>query len=638
VSTSVFSKIKTVERALHKAMHGDEILLTAGKYIENITINKHVTIRAKMTDVFIKGVVIVPKDIHVTFENVTIYPTTQLYVEGKITLINCSLIGAASNVLLSLHQGDAVIKQCRFNGASDIGIALLQNSHAIIENCTFEQNEKAHLLLDGSKAQLKKCEFSNGRHAIWIKADSKIQMENGKIHHHRGTQIIVQQSSSFIDFGSSIKHGEGNGIFAADDSSIELNSTTVQHHQLPQLWIQKSRLHMVSCQIEHGKESGLMLREFSEGTITNSLFAHHKMANVQLTLESLLNMTDSQIHSCMGVGVQVKDQSIINFIHTTFADHVLPQLFVTEKSICTLKNATFTNGKQVGIFVEKGASCSIVASTITAHENTAVTAIGAELFVLDTTISQNKGNGVLAVNDSTATIENCIFTENDMPHIAGKDHANVSLIQSKFTGGKSVFMIENCHLDVKDSEFINGTGVQIEVVGQSKGIISRSVVSGGTSNAIKVMQDATIEISECQITAHELPQIIVNDSSIVFKNNELLQGEKNGFIIENHSEALIQDSFISNHGYPQIWIDLDSTVELKSTQLTEGHESDIYVQNHSSLYATDCIIQNDKFQYNIQAVNHSKISLQQTSIEHSIGERFYSENHSEITHTFDEVN
>ena len=118
----------------------------------------------------------------------------------------------------------------------------------------------------------------------------------------------------------------------------------------------------------------------------------------------------------------------------------------------------------------------------------------------------------------------------------------------------------------------------------------------------------------------------------------MLQGDKNGFIIENHSEVFIQDSFISSHRYPQIWIDLDSTVELKSTQLTEGHESDIYVQNHSSLYASNCIIQNDKFPFNIQAINHSKINLQQTLIENATGEMFYSENNSEITHTFDEVN
>ncbi|AWE07558.1 right-handed parallel beta-helix repeat-containing protein [Lysinibacillus sp. 2017] len=639
VSTSVFSKFKTVERALQKALHDDEILLAAGKYVETITIKKQVTITAKVMDhVFLEGVIFIPKASHVTFKNLTIHPTTQLFVEGTITLTNCTFIGAASNVLLSLNNGRAFVEKCHFSGASDVGVVLINHSYAEFENCYFENNEKSHLLLDQSTAILKNCELLKSQHAIWLKSDSKINTENVKIHHHSGTQIIVQDQSTFIDYGSSIEHGEGNGLFASEKSMIELNSTVIQHHQLPQLWIQKSQLNLSNCQIQHGKESGLMLREFSEGTITNTLFAYHKIANVQLTLESLLNMTDSQIHSCQGVGVQVKEKSIINFINTTFADNVLPQLFVTEKSICTVKEATIKNGKQVGVFVEKDASCSIVDSHIINHENTAITVIGAELFILDSDISQNKGNGILVVNESTATIENCTFNENNMPHIAGKEKASVSISQSKFTGGKSVFMVENCSLNIKESEFLDGTGVQIEIVGQTRATIHKSKVSGGKSNAIKVMKDAMLQISESQISTHKLPQIVVNDSSIIFKNNELLQGDKNGFIIENHSEVLIQDSFISNHRYPQIWIDLHSTVDLKSTQLTEGQESDIYVQNNSTVHASNCIIQNDKFQFNIQAVNHSKINLVQSTVGNSIGDTFYSENNSEITHNLDEVN
>ena len=106
---------------------------------------------------------------------------------------------------------------------------------------------------------------------------------------------------------------------------------------------------------------------------------------------------------------------------------------------------------------------------------------------------------------------------------------------------------------------------------------------------------------------------------------------------ENNSEAFIQDTFISKHSFPQIWIDLESNVELKSTQLTEGSESDIYVQNRSTLHATNCIIRNDKFQFNVQAVNYSKITLEETIVDNYAGEKFYSENNSTITNLLDEV-
>ena len=85
VSTSVFSMIKTVERAVQKANPEDEILVAAGKYKELLTITKDVVITAKNAEhVFIEGTIIVPKSKKLTLANMTIYPTTQLYVEGQI--------------------------------------------------------------------------------------------------------------------------------------------------------------------------------------------------------------------------------------------------------------------------------------------------------------------------------------------------------------------------------------------------------------------------------------------------------------------------------------------------------------------------------------------------------------------------
>ncbi|WP_341320213.1 right-handed parallel beta-helix repeat-containing protein [Solibacillus sp. FSL H8-0523] len=639
VSTSVFSLIKTVERAIQKASQGDTILVAAGKYKEALTIEEDVSISAKIAEhALIEGIIIVPKGKRLLLENITLHPTSQIFVEGTLHLINCVVKGALSNVLLSLNEGNVVAEKCQFTGATDVAVVLLNKSRASFEDCYFESNEKSHLLIEDSTIELVNSELLKSNHAVWLKSNSDAVLEQVRIHHHTGTQIIVQDASTLHMQGCGLEHGEGNGIYASKQSKIHINGTVIQHHALPQLWIQNSQLHVTNSQVNYGNESGLMLRECAEATITNTSFSHHKIANVQLTLESLLNMTTCQIYSCQGVGVQLKDKSIANFNETVFADNVLPQLFLSEHSICSLKDTTIKDGKQVGIFVEKNASCSIVSSAITNQENTAITVIGAELFMLDSIIQHNKGNGVLTVNQANTTIEGCTFQQNDMPHIAGKDHANVSIANCELIGGKGIFMVDNCQLDLRESTIRNGTGVQVEVVGQTKASVFKTYISDGDSNGIKVMKDATMHITESHITAHKMPQIVVNDSSVIFKNSELLCGGRNGLIIENNAEAFIQDSFISNHLYPQIWIDLNSAVELSDTQLTEGHESDIYVQNNSTLHANNCIIQNDKFIFNVQAVNNSKINLTQTTVENSIGDKFYSENNSQITYTLDELN
>ena len=639
VSTSIFSMIKTVERALQKSNPEDEVFVAAGKYKESLTIQKDVTITAKLTEhVLIEGVIIVPKSKKLILENITLHPTLQIYVEGKVILKNCVINGSLSSVLISLNGAHMHAVKSKFIGATDVAVALLNKSSATFEECYFENNGKTHFLIEDSSLELINCELSKSNHAIWLKKESDAYLENVRIHHHTGTQMIIQEASSLHMQGCGLEHGEGNGIYASEHSKIHINGTMIQHHVLPQLWIQNSQLHLSNSQVQDGNESGIMLRQCAEATISNTLFSFHKIANVQLTLESLLNMTNCQIYCCQGVGVQLKDKSIANFNDTVFAENVLPQLFLSEHSICTLKDTTIEEGKQVGIFVEKSSSCSIVTSTIRKQENTAITVIGAEMFILDSVIQQNKGNGILTVNGAKTTIEGCTFKNNKMPHIAGKDHANVSIASSEIDGGKGIFMVDNCQLDIRETTIKNGTGVQVEIVGQTKADLYKTQIQNGASNGIKVMNDATMHITDSQISAHKMPQIIVNDSSIILKNSELLRGERNGLIIENHAEAFIQDSFISNHLYPQIWIDLHSAVELSATQLTEGHESDFYVQNNSTLHANNCIIQNDKFKFNVQAVNNSKINLIQTTVENSVGDKFYSENNSQITYTLDELN
>ena len=226
---------------------------------------------------------------------------------------------------------------------------------------------------------------------------------------------------------------------------------------------------------------------------------------------------------------------------------------------------------------------------------------------------------------------------NEMPHIAGKGGVSITIQESELYEGKSLYVIDDSQLSVSDCKIYNSNGVQIEINNRTEAIVERCSISNGKTNGFKIMRGSRLHLEDCQISNHALPQIVLNDSTLVMKNSELLEGERNGLIIENKAKAFIHDSFITKHAFPQIWIDLESSVHLEYTQITEGAESDIYVQNRSSLHATGCVIRNDRFQYNVQAINYSNITLEDTRVENITGKMFYSENNSSITHSLDEV-
>lgn len=639
VSTSIFSAIKTIERAMTKAKRGDEIHLASGQYKESIQFHETVAMKGKNNrDTIIEGLFIVPEHTTITFEQLTIIPTAQFFIEGRAVFKNCLFQGAQTNVILSVSNGEVELEDCTIEQAKDVGLALFNKSEATITNCLFNGNGKSHLLLENSHLTIENSELTDAVHSMWLKDEATIKSVGNHIHHHSGTQIVVQERSAWIDSSSTLSHGKGNGVYATGESTVTLLGSYMHHQQLPQIWMQESELHAKNCTIEDGEESAIMLREHASAEIVNCTIGNHKIANVQATKESRLNIESSQLHSCEGVGVQLREKSIANFLDTTFKDHVLSQLFITEQSIASIKGCKFTDGKQVGILMEKGSSCTIADSSLSGHHNTAITVMEGELTALDCELAYNDGNGILAVTNAKVQVEGCRMYENEMPHIAGKANASITIHQTEFYKGKSLYIIDQSTLTASDCKIHQSDGVQIEISDQTEANLTRCAVSNGKTNGFKVLRNSHLELNDCQISNHALPQIVLNDSSLTMKNSELLNGERNGLIVENNSEAYIQDSFITKHIFPQIWIDLASSVELKDTQLTEGAESDIYVQNKSSLHASNCIIRNDRFQYNVQAVNYSNITLEDTLVENSFGKIFYSENNSVITHSLDEVN
>lgn len=638
VSTSIFSAIKTIDKALTKAVRNDEISLAPATYKENISITESVSIYGQnKNETIFEGVIIVPKGIKVRFHHMHFLPSSHFQIEGEAEFEECNFQGVQTKAIFSITSGQLTMTKCFMEGATDIGIAAFDHSAVTIQHCTFSNNGKTHLLIENSKLTLENSELSHANHAVWLKQDATCSSKYNHFHQHSGTQCIVQ-NAHFDDVGSELNNSAGNGIYASKNAQIKLQETSIKNHQLPQIWLQGSHLEARHLIITNGNECGLMISEQSSAELAICTIEQHKLSNVQIMSESRASFDQCQIHSCEGIGLQVKGSSIANFTKTVIANHTLTQIFISDRSIVSMNETEIAKGKQVGIIAEKFSNCTILNSVLREHANSGVTLLDSEMTILESKIEQNGGNGILALANGKLHVDRCAFTDNDMPHIGGKNRASIHLTNSQFTFGKSIFVTEKCELTVEHCEFTNSKGVQIEVDDMSKGTIRECKITDGTTNAIKVQKDSSIAIYNTHISMHKLQQVVINDSSLFMDECEVLDGERNGFIIEHHSEANIKNTFIARHAYPQIWVDRESVVDLIGVQLLESKESDLYVQNHSRLYANNCIIRNKHFQYAIQAINHSTIEFANSFIESPFDECYLQENNSSISSSFDEVN
>lgn len=637
VANTLFSSTKTIEKAISKCNSNDVIHVAPAHYVETLHITKSVHIIGRPDEqVTIEGTIIIPNNSEVTFNDVTLLPTAHIHIEGSAHFENCIFKGECSNALMSLTAAQVTVKNCKLEGAKDVAIAAFKNSDLVIDNCSFKNNGKAHVLLDQSTGSVCDSTFTKSTHALWLKNDASLTCQNNEIYEQHGTQIIVQQST-FKDVNSRISNSGGNGLFASKQAHVEMIDCLYETHVLPQIWVQESELHCTSTTIKAGHESALMIRNSSTANLSFCTITRHKIANIQVCQKSCINILHSSIEESEGIGLQIREQSIVNVSSSTFAKNKLSQLFLTDRSIISISDTVITNGQQVGLIAEKKSNCTILQSVISHHSNSGLTVLDSDFTMINCTIEHNNGNGLLTLNNSCATVEQTYFKGNRMPHVGAKNHAQLTILHSQFIEGKAAYVVDNAQIVMENCELLNGEGIQIELNDESKGTFKKCLIDNGKTNAMKFIRNSSAFINECIISKHRLPQIVANDSSFVIKNSEIIDGERNGFIIENHAEAHIVDTFIARHRYPQIWVDLHSNVELTSVQLTEGAESDLYLQNESKLLAIDSFIKNHSFTYNIQSINFSKIELQNTVIEHFSGNCFYTENNSEIIASMDDT-
>lgn len=626
-----------MKRAIQKSRKGDQIKLSPKVYKESIQFDKDVLISANgQEETVMEGIFIIPKSVEVTLQNVTISPTSQIFVEGTLKLENCRIIGIKTDALISVSDGVIHLENCELRNAREVAVALLNHSKAVFKNCIFHSNGKMQVLIQQSEAIIEKCEFTNAKHAISVKEDSKLYSDKNHYHQHSGTQIIVDHSL-FEDFGSILERGNGSGIYGLNGAEITINSSTLRFHQLPQIWLEESTFKGHHCVIQNGKESGICLTDFTEATISYCEISHHPKENILITNKSRANIEQCHIHSGNDIGVKLKQEAIANFNETIIKYHKLSQVYVTDQSILSMSGCIVKEGYYIGVFVDKRGNASLVRSEISKHENAAFTIIDAQLNVYECEVMENKGNGILAIEKSSVDIEYSKFYDNYMPHIACKTNVIITMSQSECFNGKSIFAVNKSEIFVFDSKFYNCDQVQIEVSDHSTAVFEHCHIFNGGSYGIKITRNSISNFINSQISHHSLAQIVVNDSSLIIYNSELLEGKRNALLIQNHSEVFIRDSYIAKHLKPQILIDYESTVDLEGVQMADGHQSDLLAQNRSAIYVSDSIIRNDHYRYNVQAMNYSKIKLKKTVIENKFGEVFYSENNSFITTTLDEV-
>lgn len=350
VSKNIFSKCKTIEKAITMSQPGDTIHISKGIYKESLHINKNLTLIGE-SGTILEGSIQTNNKVNITIESLEIKESMAINIaRANIQLLNCSCTG---DVLVH-DMATMVLQNCIITPSNE-GLVIQKKSHANLINTKIIHSPKSGLSIkENSNVKMVGCEmFKNKNRTINVEhselsidycqlevqlklSNSVLTLFNSKIPNCYGMAVEGRQSSRITIENCEIYKGflyfnNANGIIT---KSKIYNMAFVQKGIVGV----QADLKISGCEIYDSSSHGIMLTQQCKATIVDCNIHHNMESNVYCS------ESDVQINNCKlyesGSGIIV-DQSNVEVIHSQITHHKTFGIHtVTTPSQVTLTDTT----------------------------------------------------------------------------------------------------------------------------------------------------------------------------------------------------------------------------------------------------------------------------------------------------------
>ena len=175
VSKKLFSRFKSINKAIQHAKNGSKIIVEPGIYSEKIIINKEIEIIADTSkgEIIIESdstMIIMDTDEYAIIKGLTIrqpLTATEFAIDipkGKLILEDCMIEAGISDCIYIANEADPLIKNCKIYNGKGKGIVFNNYAKGTIDSCElFGFNSAAMWVTSGSSPLIKNCKFYDGK-------------------------------------------------------------------------------------------------------------------------------------------------------------------------------------------------------------------------------------------------------------------------------------------------------------------------------------------------------------------------------------------------------------------------------------------------------------------------------------------
>lgn len=601
VSNKIFSKYKTIGSAINKASYGDRIIISKGKYIESIHLNKDIELVAE-----------IPGEVEIIGHGITI--------NGNVVVRGIKFIDGRT-------QGEAAV--------------LINGGSPIFENCEFtsDNNLCLNIINTGTNPRFKSCSIFGSKENLggitFEKASGMI--EDCHIYNHGNTNIVIMDGANPTIKTSHIYGSIKNGIWISGDCQPEIDSCHIYRNDFPNVCIKdKANPKVVNCQIYDGKENGVYILDNGLGTFHGCDIHSNEGSNVSLSSNSHSEFHYCKLFESEGNGLFASKKANGLFSNCEFFGNKNPGIFIDDEANPVIKDSKIynsTNGINVGSN-GKGQfeRCEIYNSSM---PNVVIKEQGNPTLI-ECSIFDSQSNNVYVFNKGFGFFNKCKIFKSSMPNVAitsngnpvfthcevydsekngiyiYKGHGQINkckVFNNSYPGiaisDKSTFVVEDCEI------FDNNTGVFIDSDGNVD-LKKCDIYHNGEQNIL--IEHAAGSIHDSRLYGAMKDSLVVNEQgNVTVHNTNFYDNAECGLLISNESYGKLINCKVYQNKEQGIYVNGQSRAELTYCELYRNEDSNVYVRNQSDVTLDVCTVRHSNT-YGVEVDEEANVTLLDTKV------------------------
>ncbi|WP_037910851.1 right-handed parallel beta-helix repeat-containing protein [Actinacidiphila yeochonensis] len=563
---------RTIMAAVRAAEPGTVILVQAGTYTENITLDRDVTLVAEKGPGTVRvvgghGPALSAQGRGGTVRDLVIEsphgePAVAIGA-GTVVIEGCEITGGPVHVT---GTAAPVLRDCQVHHTGEVGLYLGGDSTAVVERTVVADIRSAGVFADhGAAPVLRQAKVTRtGGHGLRFSGSSRATVEDCEISHTGAAAVAVDGAAVPVLRDCRIQDSAGVGVVVTGNAGAAAGTSPGQ-----------AAAAELGAGSEDGDGAGMSAGGSSGVTLHGCRVERTAKDGVHVTGQSVASLVDCRISDVRAAGVVVGGNARLRVEATAISDTADTGIAAGGTALAEVYRVTVTRTAANGVYVTESARLALNTTSIGDAKYTAVHADGgSRLAVRRCELRGTPEHGLRCGGSSLVLVEDTVIEDAGLAGVL-VDGGDLSARRCRIGKVGTGISLETLHRPLFDECEVDGcTGIGLDVAKDTAAMVVDSRILNTGAAGVFVRERASLWLTDSTIADTRGTGLVVQERATPrVRGVSITRTAKNGLYVADRAAGRFDSCDVSATAFPAVYVGDAATPLLRGCLIHDTDEA-----------------------------------------------------------------